>query len=128
MHLTRDEFGHWLMRYVEAWRSGDPVAIGDLFSQDATYRFRAGGAIVTGREAIVEAWLKEDESSAWEAHYEPLAIEDEVHVSIGWSRYFDDAGSLRDEYSNIFLCRFDAQGRCHEFTEWWMRAPKVEPA
>ena len=125
MHLTRDEFGSWLGRYVDAWRSGEPAAIGDLFSEDATYAFRAGGTVVTGRDAIVAAWLREDATTAWEAHYEPLAIEHEVHVSIGWSRYFDASGAVRDEYSNIFLCRFDADRRCREFTEWWMRAPSI---
>lgn len=124
MHLSRDEFGAWLVRYVAAWRSGDAVEIGELFSPDAVYNFRAGVSVVRGRDAIVAAWLGEDEAAPWDAHYEPLAIEREVHVSIGWSRYFDDAGEIRDEYSNIFLCRFDDAGRCREFTEWWMRAPK----
>jgi hypothetical protein len=32
---------------------------------------------------------------------------------------------LRDEYSNIFVCRFDGAGQCSQFIEWWM---KVAPA
>ena len=126
MHLMRDAFGTWLGRYIEAWRSGDPGQIGDLFSADAAYSFHGGKAVVTGRDAIVAAWLKEDESGSWEAHYEPLAVDQEVHVAIGFSRYFDDDGGVRDEYSNIFVCRFDADGRCREFTEWWMRAPTAD--
>ena len=27
----------WLNRYIEAWKSYDPQAIGDLFSEDAVY-------------------------------------------------------------------------------------------
>ena len=127
MHLSRNDFGAWLVRYVEAWRSGDPAIIGDLFSADATYNYRVGSRVVVGRDAIVAAWLAEEETASWEAHYEPLAIDDEVHVSIGFSRYFDEADAVRDEYSNIFLCRFDEDGRCREFTEWWMRAPKGGP-
>ena len=121
MHRTRDQFAAWLSGYIAAWRSGESGAIGDLFSDDATYSFRGGQTVVVGREAIVEAWLSEDETSAWEAHYEPLAIEQDVHVAIGWSRYFDDTGAVRDEYSNIFVCRFDDAGRCSSFIEWWMR-------
>ena len=79
--------------------------------------------VVNGREAIVTAWLGEDETGSWEAHYEPLAIEEAVHVAIGWSRYFDEAGAIRDEYRNIFVCRFDSDGRCTELREWWMVAP-----
>lgn len=123
MHLTRNDFAAWLARYIDAWRSRDPVAIGDLFSTDASYSYRGGRDVVVGREAIVRDWLKEEEEEgSWEAHYEPLAVEEEVHVAIGWTRYLDMAGAVRDEYSNIFVCRFDDDGRCSEFSEWFMRA------
>ena len=123
MHLDRDAFGAWLGRYVEAWRSGDPDAIGDLFSEDGSYSYRAGQQNIIGRAAIVASWLEEEDDGHWEAAYEPLAIEGEVHVAMGVTRYFDEAGAVRDEYSNIFVCRFDADGRCREFGEWWMRSP-----
>ena len=123
MHLTRDDFAAWLGRYIEAWRSRDADVIGELFSGDCSYSVRGGHSVVVGRDAIVKAWLEEEEPGSWEAAYEPLAIEEEVHVSIGWTKYFDEAGTLRDEYSNIFICRFDDDGRCSEFSEWWMRAP-----
>ena len=32
------------------------------------------------------------------------------------------------EYSNVFLLRFDADGRCAEFREWWMPRPRPRPA
>jgi len=123
MHLTRDGFAAWLGRYVDAWRSRDGDVIGELFSDDCSYSFRGGHSVVVGRDAIVKAWLEEEEPGSWEAAYEPLAIEEEVHVSIGWTKYFDEAGTPRDEYSNIFVCRFDDAGRCSQFSEWWMRAP-----
>ena len=123
MHLTRDQFADWLSRYVEAWRSADPAAIGALFSVDCSYSFRGGHTVVVGRAAIVKAWLGEEEPGSWEASYEPLAIDDQVHVAIGTTRYFDEGGMPRDEYSNIFVCRFDAEAQCAEFSEWWMRAP-----
>jgi hypothetical protein len=123
MHLDRDRFSAWLSRYVEAWRSHDPEIIGDLFSEDASYSYRAGQQNVLGRAAIVASWLEEEDDGRWEAAYEPLAIEDEIHVAMGVTRYFDEAGAVRDEYSNIFVCRFDADGRCREFSEWWMRSP-----
>ena len=33
---------------------------------------------MSGREALVKAWLDEKEPGSWEAHYEPLAIEDSI--------------------------------------------------
>ena len=75
---------------------------------------------VDGREAIVAVWLEDpdDPPGTFEARYEPLAIDGDVHVARGTSRYFNPDGSLRDEYSNIFVCGFDADGRCRSFTEW----------
>lgn len=121
MHLTRDAFAAWLGRYIEAWSSRDADLIGDLFSADCSYSYPPHDTAV-GREDIIRAWLEEDEGP-WEAHYEPLAIDEQIHVAIGWTRYFDEASNVRDEYSNIFVCRFDDDGRCTEFREWFMPAP-----
>jgi hypothetical protein len=127
MTLSTPEFAAWLDRYVAAWRSYDPADIGALFSADCSYSYRAGTQIVTGRDAIVADWLTDpDDPDGWDAAYEPLAIEGEVHVARGYSRYRDADGSPRDEYSNIFVCRFDEAGQCSEFTEWWMRTSPVE--
>jgi hypothetical protein len=122
MSLTRDAFAAWLDAYVAAWRSNDASDIGRLFSEDVTYSYRAGTEVVKGRDAVVADWLKDpDDPSSWDARYEPLAIDGEVHVALGFSRYLQPDGSLRDEYSNIFVCRFDEAGQCSEFSEWWMR-------
>ena len=123
MHLSRDRFGSWLDRYIEAWRSRDPDAIGALFSADCAYSYQGGHTPVAGREAIVASWLDDADQRPWEAAYEPLAIEDEVHVAIGSTRYLDEAGAVEVEYSNIFVCRFDEAGQCREFSEWFLRAP-----
>jgi hypothetical protein len=122
MHLSRDEFAAWLDGYVAAWRSNDAADIGALFSADCSYSYRAGTQVVTGREAIVADWLTDpDDPATWDARYEPLAVDGEIHVATGYSRYFRDDGSLRDEYSNVFVCRFDDARQCTSFMEWWMR-------
>jgi hypothetical protein len=122
MSLTRDAFAAWLDAYIAAWRSNDASDIGRLFSEDARYSFRAGRDPVVGRDAIVRSWLEDpDDPGTWEADYEPLAIDGDVHVATGWSRYLEPDGSLRDEYGNIFVCRFDDAGQCREFSEWFVR-------
>jgi hypothetical protein len=127
MQLSHDAFAAWLDGYVAAWRSNDAATIGALFTEDCSYSYRAGTQVVNGRDAIVAAWLEDpDDPSQWDARYEPLAIDGEVHVATGWSRYFDDGGTLRDEYSNVFVCRFDDAGQCSEFMEWWMRMGETE--
>lgn len=127
MQLSRDEFAAWLDGYVAGWRSNDAADIGALFSADCSYSYRAGTQVVTGRDAIVADWLTDpDDPASWEARYEPLAIDGEIHVATGFSRYLNDDGSLRDDFSNVFVCRFDASRQCSSFTEWWMRTGPAE--
>ena len=49
--MDRARVQDWLDRYLEAWRTYDPALIGDLFSEDAEYRFHPFGEPVRGREA-----------------------------------------------------------------------------
>jgi len=120
--VDKQAFQGWLDRYVEAWKTYDADKIGDLFSDDAEYRFHPQDEPERGRAAIVAAWLHEpDEKGTYDAHYQPLAIDGDVHVADGWSRYFNADGSLSDEFLNIYVCRFDEAGRCSEFTEYWIQ-------
>jgi len=43
-------------------------------------------------------------------------------VAHGRTRYFKDASKaeLDREFDNIFVIRFDDQGRCRSIREWWM--------
>jgi hypothetical protein len=123
--MTRDEVQRWLDRYVEAWRTYDPALIGDLFSADATYAYHPYDEPVVGREAIVADWLvSPDAPKTWEAHYEPHLVEGDRAVATGESRYINGDGSLRTVYYNIWTLRFDDEGRCSEFVEWFMELPE----
>ena len=119
--MDHDAFQSWLDRYIAAWRSGKPDDIGGLFSVDAAYFYGPFREPVHGRAAIVKDWTTEpDAPGSWKAEYRPLVIEGDTAVAIGESRY--DNGRT---YSNIFVCRFDADGRCTEFREWFMKQPPV---
>lgn len=117
----------WLEKYVRAWKSYDPHAIGDLYTEDATYYFDPYSAPVHGRDAIVTAWLEEDRRDApgtYDGQYEPVLISGDRAVATGHSRYYEvDGRTLRTEYSNIFLLRFREDGRCSEYREWYMEQP-----
>ena len=116
-------FRSWLNRYIDAWRLLDPVAIGDLFSSDVRYAYDPFEEAVVGRKAVVDSWLADpDEPGSWEADYEVLAIDGDAHVAHGRTRYLtDDRSGIDREFANVFVCRFDGEGRCREFTEWYMR-------
>jgi uncharacterized protein Veg len=49
-----------------------------------------------------------------------------VAVAVGMSSYRDASGLIDRVYDNIFVVRFDDDGRCREFTEWYMKRPSPE--
>jgi hypothetical protein len=117
----------WLSEYVSAWKSYDPVAIGALFSDDAVYRWQPwaeGEDAAQGREAIVASWLDDqDAQGSWEAEYQPWAVDGDRAVAVGVSRYLATDDAPEAVFHNVFLLRFDDDGRCAEFTDVYMRRP-----
>ena len=118
--MTHDDFARWLDAYVDAWRTYDRAAIEALFSEDATYLHHPWDEPLVGRDAIVNDWIDNpDEAGTWAAEYRPWIVNGTDGVATGVSRYDDQDGQR--EYHNVFLCRFDADGRCREFTEIYLR-------
>jgi ketosteroid isomerase-like protein len=123
---TKETVSAWLGAYVRAWESDDPDTIGDLFAEDATYAYHSFEEPVRGRLAIVASWLEnKDAPGTYEGRDEPVAIEGDLAVANGRSRYFKDAtkADLIREYDNIFLIRFDDEARCRSIQEWYMMRP-----
>jgi ketosteroid isomerase-like protein len=125
--MDRNHFAVWLDAYVEAWRSNDKATIARLFSENVQYFYGPYAEPVVGRDAVVASWLESpDEPNSWQAQYVPLAVDGDVLVATGESVYFEaDGTTVRTKYNNIFVCRFDADGRCREFREWFMEQPKA---
>lgn len=125
----------WLDRYVGAWMSYDPVDIAQLFSQDVVYRYHPYDEPVVGRDAVVASWLGEpasgdgstpDAPGTYEAAYAPVAVDGDVVVATGTSRYREaPGGPVTRTYDNCFVMRFDAEARCREFTEYYLRRPQA---
>jgi ketosteroid isomerase-like protein len=131
--MTHDDVQAWLDRYIAAWAAYDADAIGDLFSEDARYRYHPSDEGFVGRDAIVKAWLEpsgdastRDEPDTWEAHYEPFVVGGDRAVAIGWSRYYTDAtkSTVTDMWDNAYLLEFDGECRCRSFTEFFVERPK----
>ena len=120
---TREAAQAWLDRYVVAWQTYDAAKIGELFSEDAVYQFSPfDDEPVRGRDAIVANWLGEkDAPGSWEARYQPLAVDGDLVVGEGRTRYLGKGGEVTREFANLFVLRFDAAGRVTHFTEWFMQ-------
>ena len=111
--MNRETLQVWLDKYVQAWRTYDPAQIGDLFSEDALYLYSPFDEQnpLKGREAIVADWLHTpDAAGSWEAHYAPIAVEGNVGVAQGRSRYFTPDGTVKRVFDNIFVLHFN-EGR-----------------
>lgn len=131
--MDHDTAQNWLDRYVAAWKSYDPDEIADLFSEDVCYRFYSYADWIVGRDAVVASWVAEDtdgqgstrdEPGTYDAHYAPVAIDGDVVVATGTTTYSETPGGLVTHvFDNCFVMRFDAEGRCREFTEYYTKRP-----
>jgi hypothetical protein len=122
--VHREDVSRWLERYVAAWKSGERAEIESLFSEDARYRYHSYDEPVVGRAAIAESWLEDpDEPGGFDASYECYAADGEAAVAIGTSTYFAADGRVDKVYDNVFVLRFDGDGRCSDFTEWYVKRP-----
>ena len=134
--MDRSTVQAWLDRYVRAWKSYDPAEVGELFAEDATYRYHPwddDSDVEHGRDEIVEAWVAPDGAASardaegtYEGRYEPFAVDGHRAVAVGMSTYWTDASrsAVRDVYHNVFLLEFDADGRCRSFSEVFAKQPK----
>lgn len=117
----------WLDRYQTAWRSNDADRIRALFTDDAVYRWHpwdTGNDAAHGVDAIVAAWLADpDDPEAWEFSAEPLAIDGDLGIAGCRTAYHPTADEPRRVYHNLFLVRLTDDGRCRDFTEYYMREP-----
>jgi ketosteroid isomerase-like protein len=131
--VTREDVNRWLGRYVEAWKTYDRDQVVALFAEDISYRYHPYDDPIEGRDAVVESWLNagefsdsssRDEPGTYDAFYRCVAADDDMAVAIGQSSYKDSPdGPVVRVYHNCFVMRFDSEGRCREFTEWFMQRP-----
>jgi hypothetical protein len=129
--MDRADVARWLDEYVEAWKTYDRDRIAALFAEDVEYRYHPYDDPIRGREAVVESWLGEHEGAStrdpegtYDAAYSPVAVDGDIAVATGSSTYFErPGGPLEKVYDNCYVMRFDGEGRCREFTEWFIERP-----
>ncbi|MEU8361278.1 nuclear transport factor 2 family protein [Nonomuraea sp. NPDC048882] len=106
----------WIEGYVRAWNSNHPDDISALFTENAVYYTEPYSSPWQGRDEIVAQWLgRQDKPGEATFEWHPVCVTDDLSVIQGVTTYPDKT------YSNLWVIRFASDGRCREFTEWWMR-------
>jgi len=126
----------WLDGYVAAWKSYDADDIAALFAPDVHYRYYPSADWVVGRDAVVASWRGEqsgaqsssrDEPGTYDATYTAVAVDGDVVVATGATTYTArPGGPVTHVFDNCFVMRFDDEGRCREFTEYYTK--RSDPA
>jgi uncharacterized protein (TIGR02246 family) len=107
----------WMAGYERAWASNDPDQIGALFTDDALYFTTPFREPWRGRQEIVDGWIdRKDEPGDWTFTWQPLVDTPELAIITGTTTYREPPLT----YSNLWVLRLGDDGRCSEFTEWWM--------
>jgi ketosteroid isomerase-like protein len=115
--MERTAVDAWVSRYVEAWRSNDPEAIGALFTDDAEYRTGPFDDPWRGRAEIVEAWLeRKDEPGSWRFEIVGVHVAGDTAFVEGRAHYPDDG----QRFANLWQLELDDGGRATRYVEWWM--------
>ena len=115
--MDRDDVRRWVGRYEEVWRTPGTSALGELFTEDATYLASPWATPVVGVEALAAFWESEREGAEEEFTLaaEVVAVDGDtavVRVQVDYERA--GAGRWRD----LWVIRFADDGRCCGFEEW----------
>jgi hypothetical protein len=132
-HVTHASVSAWLDKYMRAWETYDPAAIGDLFTETAEYRWHPWDEPEVGREAIVHAWLNpggnassRDVPGTFAGDLQPFVGNGNRAVAVGTCTYWTDATRSKVDriYYNNWLLEFAEDGKCSSFIEYYMAPPR----
>jgi len=105
----------WIELYERAWRTAGTEMLAELFTDDASYRMSPYEQPARGLEAIGQLWERERVGSdeGFEMHHDVIAVDGDTAVARIEVDYATGA-----EYRDLWIIRFDLDGRCREFEEW----------
>ncbi len=109
-----------MQRLGEAWENRDAQAAANLFSTDVSYREDPFGEPLRGREEVERYWremIAEQEEVS--VSFEVLAVTAERAV-VNWQAHYTDAKTReRAVVNGVSVGRFNREGLCREWLEWW---------
>jgi hypothetical protein len=113
--VDHSDVERWLESYERAWRAPGTEAIAELFSPAATYSPSPWARAVEGLADIARFW--EDERTGPDEQFamthEVVAVDGSTAVVRVSVDYATDS-----RWRDLWVIRFDADGRCSAFEEW----------
>lgn len=114
----------WLAAYERAWRTAGTDVLATIFTPDATYLQGPYRTPVVGLPAIARMWEDERDGAdeVFQLTSDIVAVEGDTAVTRLEVRYGDP---VDQEYRDLWITRFAADGRCRSFEEWpfWPAQP-----
>jgi ketosteroid isomerase-like protein len=120
--MTGDQVAEWIAAYERAWRTAGTATLGQLFTEDATYQPGPYDDPVAGLPAIRRMWEAEREGpdEVFRMASEVVAVDGATAVARLQVWYGDP---VSQEWSDLWVLRFAADGRCAAFEEWPIAPP-----
>jgi ketosteroid isomerase-like protein len=123
----RAQVSRWLAGYESAWRAPGTHALAELFTSDASYLQSPYERPVGGLTGIARMWEEERDGpdEVFTLATEIIAVDGQVAVVRAEVHYGDPP---TQEYRDLWVIRFAADGRCEGFEEWpfWPEQPHAE--
>lgn len=115
--VSRNQVREWIADYERAWRTPGAAPLRDLFSDDASYQQGPYVTPVAGLAGIAAMWEDEREGpdEVFTMTSDVVAVEGDTAVMRVEVEYGDP---VTQEYLDLWVIRFDADGRCVAFEEW----------
>jgi ketosteroid isomerase-like protein len=113
----REQVALWVSGYEKAWRTPGTGALEALFTPDATYSQGPYREPVVGLSGIAAMWEAERDGAdeVFTMTSEVVAADGDTGVVRLLVRYGEP---VRQEYKDLWVIRFAADGRCRAFEEW----------
>jgi ketosteroid isomerase-like protein len=118
--MNRSDVERWVESYERAWRTDGTDGLADLFSADASYLPSPWRAPVEGLAAIARFWegAREGPDEPFTMAREIVAIEGTTAVVRVSVDYGEGEGSPAQRWRDLWVIRFDDDGRCVALEEW----------
>ena len=115
--VARSQVRSWITDYERAWRTQGTASLRDLFADDASYQQTPYDVPILGLIDIASMWEEEREGpdEVFTVTSEVVAVEGDTAVVRVQVEYGDP---VTQEYLDLWVIRFDADGRCVSFEEW----------